>query len=182
MLFSTELWSHSDVSKEQISPKNWPPHSWVASSLSWLEHCTGLVEVMGSNPIQWRHLLFFRCTCKTMAENVQQVWGSFLQFISHPQFSNISFNTYQTRNFCFGWTLYSVNFRGWCKIIIFVAGVKFKFFTIISQFFIVILMPVFFHDAPRNHDLQIFLLTSQSDIIFYMNRSRRMSCSSGHAI
>ena len=39
----------------------------------------------------WRHLKFFRCTYGTIAEIVQQVWGSFLQLISQPHFPNISF-------------------------------------------------------------------------------------------
>ena len=76
VLFPTELWSHSDVSRELMSPTNWPPHTWVVSSLSWLEHCTGIAEVMGSNPVE-DTLNFFRCTYETIAEIVQQVWGSF---------------------------------------------------------------------------------------------------------
>ena len=32
--------------------------------------------------IHWRHLKFFRCTYETIAEIVQQAWGSFLQFMA----------------------------------------------------------------------------------------------------
>ena len=49
---------------------------WVASMLSWKKHYTGIVKVMGSNPVEdtWK---IFRCTYETMAEIVQQGWGSF---------------------------------------------------------------------------------------------------------
>jgi len=39
----------------------------------------------------WRHLKFFRCTCEAIAEIVQQVWGSFLKFMSQPHYTNIIF-------------------------------------------------------------------------------------------
>ena len=49
---------------------------WVASMLSWKKHYTGIAKVMGSNPVEdtWK---IFRCTYETMAEIVQQGWGSF---------------------------------------------------------------------------------------------------------
>ena len=43
-----------------------------------LEHCTGITEVMGLNPVEDMHLKFFRCTYETVVEIVQQVWGSLL--------------------------------------------------------------------------------------------------------
>ena len=66
---------------------NWPAHIW--EHLSCLEHCAGIAEVMGSNPVEdtWK---FFRCTYEKIAGIVQQVWGSFLQFISQPHFTSIS--------------------------------------------------------------------------------------------
>lgn len=33
----------------------------------------------------WRHLKFLRCTYGTITKTAQQVWGSFLKFISQPQ-------------------------------------------------------------------------------------------------
>ena len=79
---------NDECSLEHMSPTNWPAHIWVASWLSWLEHCTGIKEVMSANPFEdtWT---FFRCTYETIAEIVQQVWGSFFQFISQPHLTNI---------------------------------------------------------------------------------------------
>ena len=37
-----------------------------------------------------RHLNFFRCSYETITEIIHQVWGSFLKFISQPNFTNIS--------------------------------------------------------------------------------------------
>jgi len=44
-----------------------------------------------SKQLKKRHRKFFRCTYEKIAEILQQVWGSFLQVISQPPFTNISF-------------------------------------------------------------------------------------------
>ena len=44
-----------------------------------------------NNASEHVHLKFLRCTHETIAENVQQVWESFLQVIFQPHFTNISF-------------------------------------------------------------------------------------------
>ena len=75
------------VSRELMSPTNWPAHMWVASWVSWSEDHTGIEEVMGSSPVEdtWNF------SGADIAEIVQQVWRSFSQFISQPHFAKISF-------------------------------------------------------------------------------------------
>ena len=48
------------LSRENMSTTNWPALHCVTSLLSWLEHCTGIAEVMGSNPVESPE--FFRFT------------------------------------------------------------------------------------------------------------------------
>ena len=51
---------------------------------------------------RWSHLKNFRCIYETIASIVQQVRGSFLQFISKAHFRNTSLNDYALTTSCFG--------------------------------------------------------------------------------
>ena len=68
------FFNSSFLSREHMSPTNWPAHIWVASKLCWLEYYTSIAEDT------W----LFSGAHETIAEIVQQVWGPFLQFISQP--------------------------------------------------------------------------------------------------
>ena len=45
-------WHTTFLSRENMSPTNWPAFNCVSSQLSWLEHCTGIAEVMSLNPVE----------------------------------------------------------------------------------------------------------------------------------
>ena len=40
------------IRTHDLCDANWPALNCVTSKLSWLEHCTGIAEVMGSNPVE----------------------------------------------------------------------------------------------------------------------------------
>ena len=56
--------SHSFLSQEFTGSTNWPAFNLVPLWLSWLERCTGIAEVMGSNPCIYDNCL--NCPSSTM--------------------------------------------------------------------------------------------------------------------
>ena len=133
VLFPTEPWSHSDVSKEQMSSTNWPLHIWVGSLLRWLEHCTCIAEVMGSNPVEdtW---YFWGAHIRKSLRLSRKCEDHFLNSsLNHNSQTFLSILIELEISVSIGWTLYQC---------------------------------------------QCFLSEVSKQIYFYINRFRRISCSS----
>ena len=45
------------LSREHMRPTNLPDHIWVASQRTWLDRCTGIAQVIGSNPVDAPEIL-----------------------------------------------------------------------------------------------------------------------------